>query len=280
MKSPARRKLLKNARQKRVRKNVRVYSFYVAGGIILFALIVGGLAYGAHRPEVLISSVRVEGAEVADTSDIAMRAEKALSGSYFFFFPKANFFLYSENAITRDVSGSDTRIKDVRVERDGNALVVSVSEHAPAYLWCNTTGERTAGAEDIADEKCFFANSEGYIFAEAPSFSGHVYTVLRGPLYGEGADPRGKRYLPIEQFTKISELISLLSVQNVSAQSVRAMGSGDFAVVVKDGTEVRFSIAQDAERLSENLQSAAAVLFDTKNIEYIDLRFGNKVFYK
>lgn len=265
---------------KRARRRTRALALYAAGGVLILVLVVGGLAYGAHRPEVLISSVRVEGAEVADTGDIAMRAEKALSGSYFFFFPKANFFLYPENAITRDVSGSDTRIKDVRVERDGNALVVSVSEHAPAYLWCDTTGERTATFADTADEKCFFANDEGFVFAEAPSFSGHMYTVFRGPLYGEGADSRGKQYAPYGQFDTIITFLSLLKEDNIFIQSVRMMGSGDYAVMTDMGSEIRFSITQDITRIIDNLQSVSEVLSKKDGVEYIDLRFGNKVFYK
>ncbi len=279
MVSPARRKLLKNVRQKRVRKNVRAYAFYTIGGIVLFVLIVGGLAYGAHRPEVTITTVSVKGTEVADADEIKTRTEHAITGTYFFLFPKANIFLYPEDTIAKTILASDTRIKSADISHNGNEIIIIV-EHTPTYLWCDTTGDKDANENTNADEKCFFANDEGYVFAEAPSFSGHVYITLRGPLYGEGVDPRGKRYLPIEQFTKISEFISLLSGQNITAQSVRAMGSGDYAVNVKDGTEVRFSIAQDAGRLAENLQSATAALADTKLPEYIDLRFGNKVFYK
>ena len=280
MTSPARRKLLKNARKKRMRRSVRVYSFYGVAGVLLLLLVVLGLAYGAHRPEVTITSVRVKGAEVADTRDIASRAEAMLQGSYFFIFPKANFFLYPKSAIVRDILASDTRLESANISRSGAEVVVAIIEHRPTYLWCDTTGGKPMDENAGLDEKCFFANSEGYVFAEAPSFSGHVYVVLRGPLYGEGADPRGKRYLPTPQFTKISELISLLSAKNIVSRSVRAMGSGDYALSVKEGTEVRFSIAQEASRLAENLQSAAAVLADKKQPEYIDLRFGNKVFYK
>lgn len=280
MKSPARRKLLKKASHKRVRKNVRVYSFYVVGGIVLSALIIGGLAYGAQRPEVTITSVRVEGAEVADTQNIESRAKSALEGSYLFIFPKANTFLYPKSSIARDVLTSDTRLKNADVSRSGTEIVVSVSEHTPAYLWCDTTEEKTSDENAGLDEKCFFANDEGYIFAEAPSFSGHVYVTFRGPLYGEGTDPRGKRYVPVEQFKKILQLLSLVSEQNIIPQSVRAMGSGDYAIAVKEGPEVKFSITQDEKRLSENLAAAISALTDKTSPEYIDLRFGNKVFYK
>ncbi|MEK7134199.1 MAG: hypothetical protein AAB819_00515 [Patescibacteria group bacterium] len=292
MESPARRKLLKNARNKRVRKNACTYSFYIVGGIVLFALLIGGLAYGAHRSEVTITGVRVSGAEVADEQDIVSRAEAALSGAYLFMFPKANFFLYPENAIVREILASDTRIKSTDVSRSGVEITVTVVEHTPTYLWCDTTDDRRtrmnadgkeridADGSEQGDEECFFTNDEGYVFSEAPLFSGNVYITLRGPLYGEGTDPRGKRYLPLEQFKKISQLLALLSQQKIAAHSVRAMGSGDYAVGVRNGLEVRFSIAQDTGRLAENLQSASAALVDTNDIEYIDLRFGNKVFYK
>ena len=117
MKSAARKKLLKGVQRKRARRRTRAYSLYAALGTLIFALLIGGLAYGAHRPEVMITGARVEGAEVADTRDIGARTEEALRGSYLFFFPKANFFLYPKDAIARDVAGSDTRIKIVDVSR-------------------------------------------------------------------------------------------------------------------------------------------------------------------
>lgn len=280
MKSPARRTLLKNARKKRLQKRGRSYALITGGAFIVLIVATLGLAYLSRLPSATIASVRVEGAEVADARAIESRAREELNGSYVFLFPRTNIVLYPKDSIVRSIEGSDTRIKSVSAARSGNELVVSIVEHTPAYLWCDTLGRNASSSEENMDERCFFTNSDGYIFAEAPHFSGTVYVTLRGPLYGEGSDPRGKRYLPSEQFSKLTQFLSSLAEQKISIRSAFAMGSGDYAVDTGEGSEIRFSITQDSAHLLDNLQSAAAVLSEKKKPEYIDLRFGNKVFYK
>ena len=152
----------------------------------------------------------------------------------------------------REILASDTRIKSTDVSRSGVEITVTVVEHTPTYLWCDTTDDRRtrmnadgkeridADGSEQGDEECFFTNDEGYVFSEAPLFSGNVYITLRGPLYGEGTDPRGKRYLPLEQFKKYHSFSRFYRSRNCRTP-VRAMGSGDYAVGVRNGLEVRFS---------------------------------------
>jgi len=274
MRGQSRTKASHRLHARRTRRAQKRYALIGALSIILISGALYGIGYLLRLPSVSIDGVSISGAQSSDPHAIQTLAESALLGSRFFLFPNDSILFYPKGTIERMVAASDTRIEGAIVTREGKELTVTISEHKPTYIWCDSL------AKGDVDEKCFFAASDGYVFAEAPQFSGSVYIIFRGPLSGTGTDPRGKYILPKEQFAKITQFLSALSAAKVSVESVSAMGEGDYAARISSGSDIRFSITQDIATLSANLAAAASVLSDKKAPEYIDLRFGNKIFYK
>src|SRR3989344_3974534 len=97
---------------------------------------------------------------------------------------------YPKSAIRRSLASTYPRLKDIELRvKSGGALLISVTEREPLYTWC---GENIPETDTAENQICYFLDKEGYVFDEAPYFSGDVYFKFYGafgvvPLYPKGS---------------------------------------------------------------------------------------------
>jgi hypothetical protein len=220
-----------------------------------------------------IKSVEIKGNQLISKNEIMSVTLGELSGDYLSLYSKANIFLYPKNKIKSEISSRFPRIKEVETElKDQNNLIITVSEREPSALWC-----------EKGEEECFLLDEEGFIFDKSPGFSPQVYLTFRGESRGD--DPIGEFVLSKERFTNVSEFLKGMERLNLSPRELLLEGE-DVVVSVSEGAEILFNSTDDVYSTLSNLES---VLNDQKlqlrsgdelNVSRIDLRFGNKVFYR
>ena len=239
-----------------------------------FLVVFGFLIYISRLPRLNIDNIIVVGNKVVETEAIKEVAEKELAGDYFFVFPKTNIFLYPKNKLEYDLLNEFKRIKDVSfLVEDRKMLRMVVSERTPKYLWCDGIVMSPS-----VPENCYFMDEGGFIFDEAPYFSGEVYFKFYGT-----ASLLEKSFENLISFKKTLEGMGLrpavLSIQE--NRDVRIFLS------TSTGPEIIFKVDSDFQKVTENLEAALTtepLQSDFKNkyssLLYIDLRFGNKVYFK
>src|SRR3989344_2174489 len=244
--------------------------------IFLFGFlgVFGFLIYISRLPRLNIDNIIVVGNKVVETEAIKEVAEKELAGDYFFVFPKTNIFLYPKNKLEYALLNEFKRIKDVSfLVEDRKMLRMDVSERTPKYLWCDGIVMSPS-----VPENCYFMDEGGFIFDEAPYFSGEVYFKFYGT-----ASLLEKSFENLISFKKTLEGMGLrpavLSIQE--NRDVRIFLS------TSTGPEIIFKVDSDFQKVTENLEAALTtepLQSDFKNkyssLLYIDLRFGNKVYFK
>ena len=239
-----------------------------------FLVVFGFLIYISRLPRLNIDNIIVVGNKVVETEAIKEVAEKELAGDYFFVFPKTNIFLYPKNKLEYALLNEFKRIKDVSfLVEDRKMLRMVVSERTPKYLWCDGIVMSPS-----VPENCYFMDEGGVIFDEAPYFSGEVYFKFYGT-----ASLLEKSFENLISFKKTLEGMGLrpavLSIQE--NRDVRIFLS------TSTGPEIIFKVDSDFQKVTENLEAALTtepLQSDFKNkyssLLYIDLRFGNKVYFK
>lgn len=282
------------------KKKLRIIKRKLLLVFIVLLVIIVALCFVLRIPKINIHTVEVSGNNVIDTEVIKEITEKELQGSYLWFIPKTNFLFYPKKDIIRELGDQYKRLTDIEVKVLGmQTLEVSVKERVGLYTWCGEDlPEEGINFEDL---KCYFMDREGYIFDQAPYFSGDVYFKFFGPI-GDGEkdmessnfleSPAGHYFIP-EIFARVVLL----------ADSLSQIGAKPMAVFIKDKTEIEFYLEsshpirsapkiilnQDADfiKIAENLDSALSTEplktdFKKKydSLLYIDLRFGNKVYFK
>jgi len=296
--------------KKHRRKNVRIkILFFILGVLVIF----GFLVYLSHLSSLNINNVEITGNQILNTDDLKGVIEQQLAGKYLWLFPKTNIFFYPENAIKNKLLDNFKRIKDLNLSvKNNKTLEVSLTERKALYTWCGDTplkvpdvglpqsGIPTSGTTT----NCYFMDEDGYIFDQAPYFSGEVYFkfygspdvsdvgILQGRSPTSETNPSGSYYSQ-QNFKQLIAFKNILVGFGIKPISIYKPDAGEFDVFLSNGNssvagpEIKISADSDFENVAENLEAALTtepLQSEFKNkyssLRYIDLRFGNKVYYK
>lgn len=254
------------------------------GLVFLFAL----GTYFSRLDGLNISQVEISGNKVIDTSAIDSVIREEISGKYLWLFPKTNVLIYPKSKIKTALENNFSRLSNIEISMDRKMLKISVSEREAKYLWCGAS----TGVQHPTEEKCYFLDDEGYIFDEAPYFSGEVYFKFYGSPDGEAESPAGS-YFSQKNFKQLILFKDVVAGMGTKPVMISVLPDGDIEMFLARsgantlGPKIIFKSDADLKNVAENLQAALAtdpLMSQFKNkystLLYIDLRFGNKVYFK
>ena len=240
------------------------------GTVVSISVVLVAIWFGTRLDVVTISEVQVSGGETVSDTALRVRIEEELSGSYFHLIPRRFAWLYPEQAI-REVLLEYDRIDTVSIVlRGGTVLEVSFTEHLPAALWC---------AEDDLTT-CLFINADSYAFATAPRLAGGSFIRYVTP----GREPVVRHFVAHpdviaevawltrqleEQFEFLPVRVKVYSDDRVTFEL-----AGESMIL----TSLRTDVTQTLRYLDTLLQAEEFRHFEPGNFQYIDIRFGNKLF--
>jgi cell division septal protein FtsQ len=272
----------------RKRERTRV----VLRGLLYLVMIVGVVAagvYALHRPELRIQQVFVNNTGVIPNDTVASAIRAMMHDSYLHLIPKDSTFFLSTTQIANELRTAFPRIAQVTVQRTGmEGLNVNVDEREPAALWCGDVVPPIASSFGAVQEKgreevwgnCYLVDAGGFIYAEAPVYTGNTFPRYYGSL--EHAEPTGQNILVSDEFSRFQNLFVGLAHQEPTLAAVLIVDERDIELYLDGGIRL---LALRAE-VPDTIIRRVITLFSTKSltpgkpIEYIDMRFDNKVFVK
>jgi hypothetical protein len=276
-------RMIELSRKKRKRRNIILIVIF-----ILFIGLIVGLSYLSSYSKLVISDIKVEGTHIIDQDSVKELVEKDLSGNYLRLFKKANTFIYPSGKIHSDIMKNFPRTDKLEIKRVGfRGLSINITERSGSYLWCGSDIPKETSK--IGDD-CYFLNTDGYIFDKAPYFSGDVYFKFYVSL-GEGVAPLGAKVLPPEIFKPMINFID--NVTSLGLHPVSLVMSDEIqyelylAHTTTSNPKILFNKESDLPTIFTNLSAAYSkpefkkeVIDKYSTLNYIDLRFKNKVLYK
>lgn len=254
-----------------------------------FSAVFGSFAYLSQLARLNINTIEVTGNKIVDNESIISIVKENTAGEYLWFLPKTNILYYPQNDIESALRVKFKRLKEIDLSIKSNqTLAVTVTEYEPSYTWC---GLVAPGLNSNIDQKCYFMDSEGYIFDEAPYFSGGVYFKFYGLDENINIENPVGVYFLKDKFVEILKFKTRIEELGMkpTALSVNREGDTSFFLYSKSAAapEIIFKIDSDLDIVAENLQTALStepLKSKFKNyyssLQYIDLRFGNKVYNK
>ncbi len=236
----------------------------------LLGLIVAGLWYGTRVSFLTITDITVEGGETIPHDVVKKITEDTLQGTYIGIIPRKFAWWYPSGEIIKNIS-QIPRMKDpVVTSESGRALTVRFTEYEPYALWC---AERSS-------ENCLFIDKTGYAFTTAPKLSGGAFLRYRtlGRDIQVGTVMAERRDIDtMEQFVALVEDNLQFSITQIETDT-----AGDVFYILSGGGEFKATLRDDASKVFDNLRAilGSEEFKDIRpgNFQYIDLRFGNKVF--
>lgn len=289
-------------RRRRKRKIIRLWiMFFVICILIALATWIISLQSMAIKKIVVVGNANI-------TSDEIQRiTNNMLDSKYLGLFSKRNAFIYPKQKIEQSLVNLYPRIAEVGIDTESfEILNIKIKERNADAIWC-------------AAVLCYLVDENGYIFSEynEPQQGKENDVVLNNlaKLYGGdqlvGPEPVGKSIFTPKLYSDIQNTVVELKKIGIRIDTVHMYSRDEIVFSVATGGKLIFSDRKDFTDSLEDLKSSlnSSVFVGTSsasksqnssstsqsfyssssnssqivlppNFEYIDVRFGNKVFYK
>ncbi len=257
---------IKTVKKAKVKNSKKFYLFF-----ILFILIIIGIIFGVYYlfnlPQFRINQVKITELSYADNDTYLKNAESIISGNYLFgLVPRNSVFFYPKKELLKDFQDPD--IKEIQISNSGNLLNIDIVERHAVFLWCNTD-----------NSLCDYLDQDGISFSVAPQIQGSAYIT-----FVDGRDPQvGVSALSMNDLSVISQMID--SAKTLGFKIIKFdAGNRESNLYDSNGTYIKLdldkAVASSTYFLKQVLTSNELKNIDKSTIEYLDLRFGNKVLLK
>jgi len=256
------------ARRRNKEKKAFLKISLVLLGFFVFSVLVLVILFSLDSLK--IKTISVLGNESLPTGALEKKIGQFLNDKTFGLSLKNRIFYFPRKAIAAGLLADFPRVKSVEIENDfPSRIEVRIEERSPVALVCRKE-----------NKQCLYLDEGGFIFDGAPYFSSGVFLKFfsenddifqPGEFLCDGDIFKQIFFLQkrIQDFLPVEEII--LTRDNL-AKFYTAEGFhfilniyGDFDEVYKN-----FSIFFEEFLKTKKL----------KDIEYVDLRFGNKIYYK
>jgi len=261
----------------RVRRR-RVRALFALALLVFLSVIVYGVSLASHLPQFSVQEVEIKGVQRIRENLVRAYVEAQLYDGSYAFFSHTNIFLVSHTEIEQAIRAYFPRVEEAHVLRDAllaSAITVVIDEREAFARWC-----------DPSAASCYLMDSGGFIFAPASTSTFLVenpyifYGEISSASSSANVEPVGKTYLP-DTFATLSALLYRLDQAGFVAHTI-SEGGQDIVIGLDRGFDLYLSLDDDPDTILENLTLALAsetLRFRENELEYIDLRFGNRVYY-
>lgn len=277
------------------------------GAIVISVLLVLGIGIGgvlvARIPFIQIKEIEVSGTSRASHEKVQAVIKEKLIGTYFSLIPRTNilFFPKEESEVALKKEFKD--IENISIKRKGFSKInVELGGMIAAALVCE--GFHQDEIEEMAN--CFYADKAGYVFSRvSTSTSFSVPVASSSPEFryyivsdkGEGII--GTNFIEREKFTEMMSFVEGARQAGIPPLGILIAENGQYEMYVKNprsrsSTTPEITIYFDQRvPLKDTLSnfvafwgntfssgsSGAAKATTTGTIDYINLRYGNNIFY-
>jgi hypothetical protein len=251
------------------RRRRRLLRWLVGAGVLL--LVCGGALALAWAPFVRIERVVIVGGETVPRETLEEMVYRELQGTYWSILPKSNIFLYPNRDLAAHVLERYPILQSADIAaQDFQTLTVTLLERELRALWC---GETVLGP-------CFLMDQDGVVYAPAAQ-GAEAYVRYLGAV--DSGVPR--QYLEPDVFRSLAALVDALKEkEQLDIVQVVAERGGDVRVEFTNGFMLYFTLEDDGgdifERYTLGRSAEPFVTHALADFEYLDLRFGDKLYYK
>lgn len=255
---------------KLVERKARIVKIRLIIGVIFVAILFAGSIFFLNHKSMHIENILVEGQKNVQKEKVESIIRDSLEGRYLWMYSRSNIFFYPRRVIKDNLFEEFYSIENIDLSFVNNHTVrVEISEFSPIAMWCSE------------EKECYFINDQGLIFVKEPLIHTNQFIKYFGGIDG---DPLGQIFISYKYFRDLQDFVKLLRRLEIEVSSIEVEKDEVFNVITKTGAKIIIDSEDSVLNMFDNLQTVmnrdAINKAQFGNIEYIDLRFGNRVFYK
>lgn len=201
------------------------------------------------------------------------------------------------------LSRIDANILEINSATSSNSIDISSEVVATTtndgFVIVPKKGEEELGLKEVPlhedvninSHDCYWADDNSYVFAKSPQYSGlPIFTVIesdpvKSKTLEQGTSPIGQTIFDKNKYENIKSIVNSLNDVGLSVKQAETLTNDDIALDVGFPWVVLMNTRRSPEDSVDNLLLALKELkisTDSPETRFkqIDVRFGNKVFYK
>jgi hypothetical protein len=263
--------VLKHSAVYKKRKKAKIVKLIIIA--ILFLCILIGLVFIVRLSVFSISEIQIKGLQSANTQEVIDQVESDVGGSYALVLPRKNIFFYPKEKIKQNLLNKFHTFADVQIKTvDTNKLELSIIEKNAVAVSCQNEESIISGSFS----NCYFIDAIARAFQPV---TGEPDQSLN--RYVDANVNTGSSTLSGEVMEEIQKVKVNLAERNLIAGFVKIVDvrTAEFQILNNGKIIISLPVGDDFVSILNTALNTKAlangVLFD-----YVDARFGNKVFFK
>jgi len=235
-------------------------TLFVFGGIFYFIFISKNFE---------IKDIDITGADTISKEKILSEVDKIFEQKKFNFLSFQNYFLFPSKKLQASLQEQFPRIGNLEIKKiNPDGLEITIEERKLIGVWCGQGG-------------CYYFDKEGIIFEEAPRTTGSLMLSIDDER--EGVQNLGDVVLDNEQINFFQNVRNIvLSNFQFGTKKFIISQDGEFELMASENWRILLDKKESSEYQLSNLKYVLDEEIKTRRqeLEYVDLRLGNRVYYK
>ena len=300
-------RILYNPRKIKQKQSVRSRILFVMLKLFIAFTVVGAsFVILVHIKRWQISDYQIIGATSVSQEQITGALSEIFAGNYALVAPRSSFFLVTAGGVQKKLLAAFPKLKNVVVHKQfPNTVKVSLSERTLWAVACDnpnvfgteamqseqgsstpptlSEGEIGAPTESVgAVLDCVYIDDQGYAYETAPDISGtlilRIHLDAGRPLLNTQVVDQGR----IMHLKEILSAMEQATGDRMVGVEFSSKVPSEIRLKAGSGYMLYLNWEDDFTNVSRVLKRVLTDEIKTsrKKVDYIDLRFGNKVFYK
>ncbi len=223
-----------------------------------------------------IQKITVKGGDTLLNLRIENEMYHELEHPFFWLFSRRNIVTVDVDDLHNNLYQAFPRINTIKIKKHlfSRELSVSIIERIPYALWCPQ--------REVLREDCFYIDPAGYIFARVGVNDDTSGKVIFYEGIGESTTDAIRKRIAESTFKKINEINKDLRKKGLHPSRVSVM-DGNTQIEMQPNWILKIDTNDDTARIADDLMvvlTQKKLLNALDTLEYIDMRFGRRVYVK
>lgn len=215
-----------------------------------------------------IEKIEIVGNDLISTAELTQAVQQELGSWHWFLIPQKNFIFMSKNKLKEGIA-KNFDFNRFEISRGWKSIKITVEEKISHLILYN-------------QDKFYFTDSDGKVVREVPKEEAEArwdkFPVLN---VGRIQINSGDQIVSAKMVDFILKLDAEIKKSQLVIFGYEARGEDEAALVAKEGWRAYFDINADLKNALDNMFLVLKEKVPDKNkLQYIDLKFGNKVYLK
>jgi len=304
---------LDHYRRKRIKRKLKRLAVTASGGLLMLFGFTLGLSSLSYLEQLTVEEVNFSGQYLLPESEALELIEEITGSRHWGILSKRNSLIWPRQEVKESLLETYPRLKTATIKRTSlQTIDINFTQRQASLLWCElpesdaelttkpelpeielsgtSTPEELIKSDTALDEliekqpnHCFFSDDEGFIFTSAPVFSTSIFFRY----YHDQPLEIGQKPLPLEVFGAVEDFHRAVPSLRLTPDATEIDSQYfDFKLYLKEGGYLHFSLEEPLELTLDRLQrflweKEDELIVDGRlEVDYIDLRFGNRIFYR